>query len=113
MTQTLLILHAAPDAPDNRALTAIRLAGAAIAAYGQFNFLLSDGEHLIAYGHDRLHSQQRQEGDVRSLVIASVPLADDEPWEAFAPGELRVYRDGRLLRRWCAGVTKRCSHASA
>ena len=85
----------------------------AIAAYGQFNFLMSDGEHLIAYGHDRLHSQQRIEGDVRSVVIASVPLADDEPWEAFAPGELRVYRAGQLLGRWCAGMTKLCTPAIA
>ena len=71
-----------------------------IADYGQFNFLMSDGEYLIAYGHDRLHSQQRLEGDVRSVVIASVPLESHEPWEAFTPGELRVYRDGQLLGKW-------------
>ena len=91
---------------------------AAIAAYGQFNFLMSDGEHLIAYGHDRLNSQQREKDNVRSVVIASVPLADDEPWEAFAPGELRVYRDGQLLGRWSgstlsAGMTNLGSHVSA
>ena len=86
---------------------------AAIAAYGQFNFLMSDGEHLIAYGHDRLHSQQRMEGGVQSVVIASAPLAGDEPWEAFEPGELRVYRDGQLLGRWCAGITKLCTPAIA
>lgn len=85
----------------------------AIAAYGQFNFLMSDGEHLIAYGHDRLHSQQRMEGDVRSVVVASVPLTHDESWGAFAPGELRVYRGGQLLGRWCAGMTKPCPRAIA
>ncbi len=84
----------------------LALRSAAIAEYGQFNFLMSDGEHLIAYGHDRLHSQQRIEDDARSVVIASAPLADDAPWETFAPGELRVYRDGQLLGRWCAGMTK-------
>jgi len=76
------------------------LRSAAIAAYGQFNFLMSDGEYLIAYGHDRLNSQQRQMGNVQSVVIASVPLTDDDPWEAFAPGELQVYRAGQLLGRW-------------
>lgn len=78
----------------------------AIAAYGQFNFLMSEGEHLIAYGHDRLYSQQRIEGGVQSVVIASAPLAGDEPWEAFAPGELRVYRSGQVLGRWSAGMVE-------
>jgi len=31
MTQALIIPHAAPDAPDNRGYTAIRLAGALLA----------------------------------------------------------------------------------
>ncbi len=73
---------------------------AAIAAYGQFNFLMSDGDHLIAYGHDRLHAQQRKQGDGRSITFASTPLVADKSWEAFAPGELRVYRDAQLLGRW-------------
>lgn len=85
---------------------------AAIAAYGQFNFLMSEGEHLIAYGHDRLHSQQRIEGGVQSVLIASAPLTGDESWEAFAPNELRVYRGGQLLGRWSASKNpKRCSLA--
>lgn len=83
----------------------LMIRSAAIAAYGQFNFLMSDGDHLIAYGHDRLNSQLQQKGDVRSIVIASVPLTDDEPWEAFAPGELRVYRAGQLLGRWSSPTT--------
>jgi predicted glutamine amidotransferase len=105
--------RSAPPAMMDAWFETVAMRSAAIAAYGQFNFLMSDGEHLIAYGHDRLHSQQRQEEDVRSVVIASAPLTDDEPWEAFAPGELRVYRDGQLLGRWCAGMTNLCSPASA
>lgn len=85
----------------------------AIAAYGQFNFLMSDGEHLIAYGHDRLYSQQRMEGGVQSVLIASAPLPSDGPWEVFVPGELRVYRGGRLLGRCCAGMTQPCARAIA
>jgi len=94
---------ALPDRMDAWLETVV-MRSAAIAGYGQFNFLMSDGEHLIIYGHDRLHAQQRQEDGVRSVVFASVPLADDEPWEAFAPGELRVYRDGRLLGRWLDSI---------
>lgn len=82
----------------------LAMRSAAIAEYGQFNFLMSDGEHLIAYGHDRLHSQQRIEDGVQSVLIASVPLTGDESWEAFAPDELRVYRGGQLLGRW-SGAT--------
>lgn len=64
-----------------------------IAVLGKFNFLLSDGSVLIAYGHDRLHHAQRP-GDI--ALVATEPL-DDGDWQPFAPGELRVYRDGTLL----------------
>lgn len=90
----------------------LALRSSAIAEYGQFNFLLSDGEHLIAYGHDRLYSQQRMEDGVQFVIIASVPLADDEPrqpWEIFKPGELRVYRGSQLLGRWSPEMTERSS----
>jgi glutamine amidotransferase len=64
-----------------------------IAVLGKFNFLLSDGSVLIAHGHDRLHRAERADG---VALIATEPL-DDGDWQAFAPGELRVYRDGALL----------------
>lgn len=96
-------------------LETLALRSATIAEYGQFNFLLMDGEHLIAYGHDRLYSQQCSEGGVSSILIASAPLPDGNLWEAFAPDELRVYRGGQLLGRWSAsmnsGTAKRCSRA--
>ncbi len=66
-----------------------------LARFGRFNFLLSDGEVLIAHGHDRLHHEERS-GDC--VLIATEPL-DDGAWQAFAPGELRVYRRGRLLAK--------------
>jgi glutamine amidotransferase len=64
-----------------------------IAVLGQFNFLLSDGSVLIAHGHDRLHHAERPD---HVALVATEPL-DDGDWQAFAPGEVRVYRDGRLL----------------
>ncbi|OFZ68506.1 MAG: hypothetical protein A2Z01_05015 [Betaproteobacteria bacterium RBG_16_58_11] len=94
----------APPATMDAWFETLAMRSAAIAEYGQFNFLMSEGEHLIAYGHDRLHSQQRIEDGVQSVLIASVPLTGDESWEAFAPDELRVYRSGRLLGRW-SGAT--------
>ncbi len=68
-----------------------------IASYGQFNFLMSDGCHLIAYGHDRLHSLLRHHEGNELILLASQPLTDNEPWEAFQTGELRVYQSGRLI----------------
>jgi len=70
-----------------------------VAAYGQFNFLLSDGEHLIAYGHDRLHRLQRHSEDFTLTLVASEPLTDDARWEAFRPGELQVFRSGESIGR--------------
>lgn len=63
-----------------------------IAALGKFNFLLSDGRVLLAYGHDRLHYAERP----GLALVATEPL-DDGAWRPFVPGELRVYRDGAPL----------------
>jgi predicted glutamine amidotransferase len=77
-----------------------RLAGLSerIATLGKFNFLLSDGEVLIAYGHDRLHHLELDDAHGRRSIIATEPLTDDA-WQPFSPGELRVYRNGTLLAR--------------
>lgn len=72
------------------------------AALGKFNFLLSDGTVLIAYGHDRLHYLDASDGPGHRVVIATEALTS-EAWKPFAPGELRVYRDGVLLARRIAG----------
>jgi glutamine amidotransferase len=76
-----------------------------LASFGKFNFLMSDGEHLIAYGHDRLHYTEQQ-GTRQSadqppdrIVVATEPLSAAQGWIAFAPGELRVYRSGKLAWR--------------
>ena len=79
----------------------LALRSAAIAAYGQFNFLMSDGAYLIAYGHDRLY--RREVRAACSVWIASAPLTEDPDWEAFRPGELHVYRAGRRLARFLTG----------
>ncbi len=71
-----------------------------VSSHGRFNFLMSDGNYLIAYGHDRLHSLERRCQGLRLALIATEPLTQDEAWESFAPGELRVYREGELLTRF-------------
>lgn len=69
-----------------------------IAAHGKFNFLMSDGEYLIAYGHDRLHYMERNDSSTHLAMIATEPLSG-EAWIPFENGELRIYRAGLITRR--------------
>lgn len=75
-----------------------RLAGLSekISTLGKFNFLLSDGQELIAYGHDRLHQLAIDDALGHKIIVATEPLTDG-PWQPFAPGELRVYRNGKMI----------------
>jgi glutamine amidotransferase len=88
---------AVPAAPRGRGWFEA-LAGVAemLASQGRFNFLMSDGEHLIAYGHDHLHGRD----GAGIAVIATEALTEDPGWLAFEPGELRVYRRGELIARF-------------
>jgi len=87
------------------------------AAHGTFNFMLSNGQALWAHCSTHLYHLLRQhpfataslhDDDVtvdfaqltspndRVAIVVTEPLTRDEPWQAFAPGELRVFEDGRL-----------------
>jgi len=68
-----------------------------IALGGKFNFLMSDGEYLIAYGHDRLHYLETLGGPLAVALVATEPLSAAGGWTPFAPGELRIYRSGALV----------------
>ncbi|WP_372524067.1 class II glutamine amidotransferase [Sulfuricaulis sp.] len=87
-------------------LDALARAAEMLASHGRFNFLMSDGVHLIAYGHDRLHSLADTratfwlDAATETAVIATEPLTEDSGWLAFEPGELRVYRAGRQIARF-------------
>ncbi len=88
---------------------------AEIASYGLFNFLLSNGEFLIAHCSSNLHYLVRQApfGDAHLIdqditmdfsqvaglndkvaVIASFPLTDNEVWTALSPGQMLMFREG-------------------
>jgi predicted glutamine amidotransferase len=90
------------------------------ASHGTFNVLLSNGQALWAHGSTRLYSVQRQhpfgaatlaDEDLsvdfaplttpndRVVIVATEPLTTGEAWRPFAPGELRVFRDGAPLAR--------------
>ena len=90
----------------------------AIAAFGSFNFMLSNGEALWAHCSTTLSYLVRQhpfrharlqDDDIsvnfaeltaptdRVAVVATEPLTTDEAWFAFAPGELKVFVGGTPL----------------
>jgi glutamine amidotransferase len=114
LMQELAKAHA--NVPPIAELTAtLRELAPAPAAFGNFNFVLSNGQALWAHCSTRLHHLVRQhpfaraslhDEDVtvdfaqhasehdRVAVIVTEPLTRDEAWVAFGPGELRVFVDG-------------------
>ncbi|NMG53604.1 class II glutamine amidotransferase [Aromatoleum aromaticum] len=86
-----------------------------IGQHGEFNYLLSDGEHLFAHCSSRLafivreapftvahladqdmtvdFSRHTTPND-RVAVIATVPLTDNETWQQMTPGSLVAFRHG-------------------
>ena len=86
-----------------------------LAPHGRFNYLLSNGEFLIAHCTDKLcyvlrHAPFAQAHlidqdvtvdfsalttpDDKVAVIATAPLTDNEKWTEMRPGELLVFRHG-------------------
>jgi glutamine amidotransferase len=97
--------QAFPAANADTSFPTVAMISELIASHGKFNFLMSDGEHLIAYGHDRLHYLELSGPDSQSdtfadsAMIATEPLSGERNWIAFEPGELRIYRLGKLVGR--------------
>jgi glutamine amidotransferase len=108
--------QSAPGWPQLAPVLAERVAE--VRRHGVFNLLLSDGCALFAHASTRLAWLERQHpfrrvqlvdreieidlasanspGDHMALV-ATAPLTAGEPWQHFAPGELRVFVGGRSV----------------
>ncbi len=89
-----------------------------VAEHGRFNLLLTDGRAMLAHASTRLHWLRRQApfGQVqlrdgglrldlallngprdRMTLVATEPLTHDEDWQAFRPGEVRVFDQGDCI----------------
>lgn len=90
------VFPSSDTAPARGWLDSLARIAETLASGGRFNFLMSDGVHLIAYGHDRLHDLE----EAGAVVIATEPLTTSPRWRAFEPGELRVYQAGRQIARF-------------
>jgi predicted glutamine amidotransferase len=105
--------------PLHQLYTALKDITTTIAAWGTFNYLLSDGEHFFAHSSTKLCYIVRQapfaaahliDEDLtvdfqelttahdRVAVIATTPLTDNEVWTLIQPGELLVFQDGLPLQ---------------
>ncbi len=76
-----------------------------LADVGEFNFMLSDGEHLVVHAHTKLYAAQRycvEAGcDQKAILLATAPLTD-ERWRPLDHGHIYVYAGGdELLHTRC------------
>ncbi len=124
LMQEMAKAHASVPSIGELTATLAELAPQA-AAHGTFNFMLSNGQALWAHCSTHLHYVVRQHPfrrarlqdedltvdfaehtspDDRVSVIVTEPLTADEPWTAFAPGELRVFVGGAPVETCCDAV---------
>lgn len=92
-----------------------------LSAYGTFNYLLSNGEFMMAHCSTRLASivrkapfsvAQLKDQDVsvdfsavttdidRVAVIATNPLTENEAWQTHTPGTLLLFSDGEIIKEY-------------
>lgn len=104
--------------PPDQLFAAIARLGSELSRHGVCNFLMGDGEYLYARCDTRLHHIVRQapfgratltDDDVsvdfsqvtspsdRVAVVATAPLTRDEAWVKGQPGDMWVFRHGRLV----------------
>lgn len=116
-----------PEKPSKECLFAtIQKLTADISQYGIFNYILSNGEWMIAHATTLLHYIIRQapfgearliDDDViidfaavttpkdRVAVIATLPLTANEYWKQLARNELLMFEEGMIVARDCPDET--------
>lgn len=69
-----------------------------LSEFGEFNFLLSDGESLFVHAHTRLHKLEKLSSKFAhtpdKIVIATEPLSS-ESWEALETSSFHIFQNGR------------------
>ena len=116
--QELAKSHAGVPSVPELTLTLRELA-AQIVPHGTFNFLMSNGQALWAHASTSLYYVERRhpfthatlnDEDLsidfanhtsptdRVAVVVTAPLTTNENWTAFAPGELKVFQNGGLMK---------------
>lgn len=122
------LLLTCPDGrpSDEQLLTVVTRVAGEIARHGTFNFLLSNGDWLLAHCSTLLtwivreapfsvahlsdedisvDFREHTGTDDRVAVIATAPLTDNEVWTPVAPGTLLMFRDGALQASISTSIT--------
>jgi glutamine amidotransferase len=89
-----------------------------ILTFGNFNFIMSDGEHLFCFGDNSLYFVERKFGDnsitlsdsdykinvsdmkkigEKAIIVATKPLTKEENWKGISG--LMVFKDGKEVIR--------------
>ncbi len=69
-----------------------------MAELGEFNFVLGNGESLIAHAHTRLYALRRscrKDGCRQMVVLLATSPLTEEPWVQLASGSIHVYANGQ------------------
>tara|TARA_R110002072_G_scaffold38605_2_gene111718 strand:- start:8452 stop:9207 length:756 start_codon:yes stop_codon:yes gene_type:complete len=87
-----------PGASVEGLIASIRPLITDLSARGEFNFMLSDGEHLITHAHTNLHKLRRNccGGDeAQEIVLLATKPLTEEPWQSLEPRSIHVFSGGR------------------
>lgn len=118
MLESLRARFPGGEPPLEQCFAAVRELTRELASRGCFNFLLSNGDYLIAHCADKLTYILRHAPFARAhlidedvtvdfnalttphdkvAVIATAPLTDNERWTEMKPGELLAFRNGEAV----------------
>lgn len=103
-----------------------------LSRHGTFNYLMTDGDILIAHCATELHWAQRcppfgsvalldcdrsidfsqhNDPDDRMIVVATRPLTRGENWHAMAAGDLNIFQHGQPRLTWISNADSQPSRA--
>ena len=98
-----------------------------VAEHGTFNYCLSNGQALFTYATTKLHWIVREypfqyarlididmeidfsevtTPEDRVAIITTEPLTDNEVWQAYEPGEMILFKDGKIMLTAATSVAR-------
>jgi len=73
---------------------------AELSSLGEFNFVLSNGEYMIAHAHTHLNALRRSccgNDEAQEIVLLATKPLTEEPWESLEAGSIHVFSGGKEL----------------
>jgi glutamine amidotransferase len=86
-----------------------------LAMFGEFNFILGNGEHLYVHAHTHLHWLHRTSSTHRNarkmFMLASEPLTAEQ-WRPLAPGSTHIFQQGEQVLVRSSGAQRQRRQAT-